>query len=55
MRDSIKNIFKTLFAIFKFCRFMILFIFSKEENLLSKILFSAHRYLLYEEWLGISN
>lgn len=35
---------------------MILFIVSKKKkNLLSKMLFPAHRYLLYEEWLGISN
>lgn len=33
---------------------MILFIVSDEKNLLSKMLFSAHRYLLYEEWLRMS-
>lgn len=34
---------------------MILFIFNKQENLLSKILFSAYRYLLYEDWFWILN
>lgn len=48
VRSSIKNIFKALFAILKFSSFMILFIFSKQENLLIKI-FSAHSYLLYKE------